>query len=192
MKSPIGRTTVRASVLCVLTAGLAIGVGGCAGGDDDASNGDDTVAPTEEEVRCPDNIPEFFAGDTSGMEVMGDNMEIKARLIAADPAPPQRFRNDWTVELMTPDGAPLEDAEIVKACAFMPVHGHGLGPRAITPGDGPGRFNLEGLNLSMRGPWEVQLAVESASVPAATARATNCDTAQGTDYLAFSICVADE
>ena len=176
--------------LCALAAVLGAG---CAGGDDDSSDGDDdAVEPTDEAVTCPDDIPEFFAGDTSGMEAMGVNMEIKARLIAADPTPPQRFRNDWTIELMTADGTPLEDAEIVKACAFMPVHGHGLGPREITPGDGPGQFNLEGLNLTTRGPWQVQLSVRSDSVPEATARATNCDTVQGTDYLAFSICVADE
>jgi hypothetical protein len=122
---------------------------------------------------------------------MGANMEIKARLIDAQHVPPQRFSNDWTIELMKADGTPLDDAEIVKACAFMPVHGHGLPPKDVKD-LGQGRFLLDRLNFSMRGPWEVQLSVNSPSVPEATARATSCDTEQGTDYLAFNICVKDE
>lgn len=181
---------MKSPVLLWAVAAFALGAG-CAGGDDDDSGNDSPVDATEQPVRCPDNIPEFFASETTGMEAMGENMEIKARLIEAEHVPPQRFSNTWTIELMKADGTPLEDAEIIKACAFMPVHGHGLPPKNVED-LGQGRFLLDRLNFSMRGPWEIQLSVDSASVPEATARATNCDTQQGTDYLAFSICVADE
>lgn len=177
-----------------LTAAAAIWMAiGCGGDDDDDGANSPVDASTQAEVRCPADIPAFYAGETSGMEAMGENEEIKARLIAADRVPPARFANTWTVELMDAQGTPLADAEIVKACAFMTVHRHGLPPRMIEPLDEPGRFELQALNFSMRGPWQVQLAVRSDSVPEATARGTDCaPNATGTDYLAFDICVKDE
>lgn len=184
-------------------AAIAVALGNACTGDDDDDhddghgNGDQHDAghaDPDEEVRCPDDIPEFFAGPTTGIEAIGENGEVMARLIGADRVPPRKFLNTWTVELMDADGSPLQDVEIVKACAFMPVHGHGLPPlKGIKALEEPGRFDLTQLNFTMRGPWEVQLAVSTGDEAEGTSRGTDCDPGtSGNDYLAFEICVLDE
>lgn len=185
---------MRSQLALTLAAALAAAVG-CNGDDDgggDEGPNEDLDASAQA-VRCPDDIPDFSTGETSGLETMGVNEEIKARLVLADKVPPAKYSNTWTIELMSADGTPLEDAEIVKACAYMPVHLHGLPPRGIEPLDEPGRFKLDRLNFSMRGPWEVQLAVSSETVPEASARGTDCEpSATGTDYLVFDVCVKND
>jgi hypothetical protein len=182
----------------VLIAAIAAMLGsGCTGDDDDGhGNGDHHDAGQlhpDEEVRCPDDLPELFAGETSGSVAMGENGEVMARVIAAAFVPAQRLKkNVWTVELTSADGAPLEDVELVKACAYMPVHGHGKPPREVEPLAEPGRFTLDFLNFTMRGPWEVQLAVDTGS-GATDGRGTSCAPGEtGSDYVAFEVCVLDD
>lgn len=183
----------------VLMAAIAAMLGSaCTGDDDDHGdhghpNGDHDADAADPDVRCPDDIPELFAGETSGSETTGVNSLVNARVIAASATPyPKKFINKWTIELTDADGAPLEDAQIVDNCAFMPVHGHGS-PSKVVALDEPGRFELTALNFIMRGPWEVQLAVDAESLPAETARAPSCRNAEaGKDYLVFEICVKDE
>ena len=186
--------------LVLMAAIAALLGGGCTSDDDDEpdagqGNGDRHDAgpvDPEEEVRCPDDIPELFAGETSGSETTGVNALVNARVIEASALPAKRFLNSWTIELTDADGVPIEDARIVDNCAFMPVHGHGS-PSKVVALDEPGRFELTALNFIMRGPWEVQLAVDAESLPAETARAPNCRNAEaGKDYLVFDVCVKDE
>jgi hypothetical protein len=183
----------------VMMAAIAALLGsGCPSDDDDDDDAhqvdhDAGYVDPDEMVRCPDGIPEFFAGETSGSEATGENDQVMARVIAADHVPLKRFSNTWTVELTSPDGTPLEGVEIVEACAYMPVHRHGLPPRAVKALAEPGRFVLDRLNFTMRGPWEMQLAVNVDGEAEASGRATDCDpTASGSDYLAFQVCVMDE
>jgi hypothetical protein len=67
---------------------------------------------------------------------------------------------------------------LTKARAFMPVHGHdGIVPPTLERLAEPGRVRVRGLNFNMRGPWEVQLTLSSASA--------------GDDYVVFHICVQE-
>lgn len=124
---------------------------------------------------CPDTVPEFFLG----MSTTSGDGSLKAALLAAAPAPPAKFFNDWTVEFRSADDAPLEDVTIRSARAFMPVHGHygTPDPRQTQHEDEPAEFDLDALNLFMRGPWQVKLAVSSPS--------------SGQADLVFEVCVEE-
>jgi hypothetical protein len=127
-------------------------------------------------VPCPPSTPEF----TEGLVADSEDGVLQARLIEAMPAPPEKYRNDWTIALETEDGTPLDDVDLSRAdvLAWMPAHGHGGPPAAVTALSEPGAFDLEYLNLFMRGPWEVKIEAESASA--------------GRDLLIFRVCVADD
>ena len=116
-----------------------------------------------------------YASTATGLEISGEHLTVK--VLDAMPAEPERYINRWTVELQTPGGSPATAATLVRAQTFMPVHGHDgrVEPRP-QPLAEPGRFSLDRLNFSMRGPWEVRLWLRSA--------------AGEEDYVVFDVCVA--
>lgn len=192
----------------VLTAAIAALLGSACGGDDDDQEHDDMHGDMhgdhdadsghldpDEDVRCPDTIPELFAGETSGSEATGSESLVKARVITADHLPARKYANTWTVELTDLQGTPLADAKLVDACTFMRVHGHGTGPLGgIKALDEPGRFEIERMNFVMRGPWEVQLAVNpTGEAGSDLARTPDCRGSEaGADYIKFDVCVVDD
>lgn len=120
---------------------------------------------------CPAGIPSF----EPGLQAMGEHLAVK--LIAATPAEPERYLNSWTVELGSLDGSPAPDAEIVRGETFMPVHGHdGRVQPQMTALAAPGQFQVDRLNFSMRGPWQVRFWLRSGSLE--------------DDYVVFDVCVA--
>jgi hypothetical protein len=143
---------------------MAYGVAAC-GGDagnadaDDTEHSDDhgSEAALDDDFKgCPEGIPPF----EPGLRVAGVHFALK--LIAADPTEPERYRNDWTVEVSAADGAPAPDAEIIRGQTFMPVHGHdGRVQPKMKALPEPGQFEVDGLNFTMRGPWEVRLWLRS-------------------------------
>jgi hypothetical protein len=124
-------------------------------------------------VPCPDDV-----SFSIGMEAVGDSEAVMARLLDASPAPPEKFKNDWAVEFLDMDGNALDDVEVEMARPWMPAHLHdGTFPPVVTPMDDPGAFQIDDLNLWMRGLWEVQLTVSSASA--------------GDDYIVFDVCIEE-
>jgi hypothetical protein len=120
----------------------------------------DTDVQLDDDFKgCPEGIPVF----EPGLEASGEHFTLK--LIAAVPSEPERYRNDWTVEVRAVDGAPAPDAEITRGQTFMPVHGHDgrVKPKMKALSE-PGQFEVDGLNFTMRGPWEVRLWLRSPSV----------------------------
>ncbi len=69
--------------------------------------------------------------------------------------------HSWTVHVETPDGEPVEEAEIAVS-GGMPQHNHGF-PTApeITEELGGGDYLLEGVKFSMTGWWELKLAINA-------------------------------
>jgi hypothetical protein len=120
---------------------------------------------------CPDG----FANVAPGLQTAGELLALK--VTAASPEEPERYINRWTVELTEPSGSPAPDAEIVRGQTFMPVHGHDgrVEPR-MTALSEPARFEVDRLNFTMRGPWEVRLWLRSGS--------------GADDYAVFEVCVA--
>jgi hypothetical protein len=143
------------------------------------------LAPTDASVPEGDaNLTADYQGCEGlapfalGMVVRGQAGKLEAVVVDATPAPPERYRNDWVVTLRSADGGALDDVSLTEARPFMPLHGHdgGVAP-VITKLSEPGQFQLERLNLSMRGAWEIQLTASSPSA--------------GDDYIVFHVCVME-
>ena len=147
------------------------GTGASDAGSADAATGDAGAADTM--VVCPDDAVDA-SSFALGMPVMGDNQKIQAKLIAAMPTPPARYNNDWTIEFMDASGNALSDVDLTKAYADMPYHGHGKAATSMTKLSDPGQFDV-GINLFMRGYFDVQFSVSSPSA--------------GDDMLHFKYCV---
>lgn len=141
----------------------------CCGGTPSEHEHDEGAAAYE---GCPASTPPFVLG----METLGRDGRIRARLRHAEPAPPARYRNDWEVEFLTPLGERAGDVSLVHARPFMPVHGHdgNVQPTLRALGD---QVAIDYLNLNMRGPWEIQLTVSSPTL--------------GNDEIVFHVCVAE-
>jgi len=143
------------------------------------------------DVSCPAGVP--VSG--IGLETPSQTKTITARVLDATPKTAARFDNSWTVQFLDAQGAPLNDVTINNACAWMYVHQHGGPPMAVTQLSDPSTFELKALNLFMRGPWSIELAVSSPSKGGTPTQMTACDRngkALGMDKIALSICVQDE
>lgn len=77
-------------------------------------------------VACPDTIPELAAGATFS----GRNGHILVELIEASHLPARKYRNEWLLALSDAQDEPLDDVEVTRLEAFMPVHGHNSRPPA--------------------------------------------------------------
>ncbi|MBC8070126.1 MAG: FixH family protein [Deltaproteobacteria bacterium] len=108
-----------------------------------------------------------------GMEKSGTALTV--RFVDAMPAPPARYENTWTLEVLDASGAPVDDATL-EVEPFMPDHNHGTGIAAVvTKLEAPGQLEIEPIDLFMPGLWEVRL------------RFTLAD--QTRDDITFSFCV---
>jgi hypothetical protein len=171
-------TRLRAQRVSVAVAlGLIVLAGGACG-DSANRTGPDAGAESEHEHEhestfegCPESTPPFALG----MQAVGELGRITGTLIDASNAPPLRYLNDWIVEFVDGEGQPLEDVSIRRARPFMPVHGHDGNVQPSVRQEQPGRFAVDGLNLNMRGPWEIQFQLRSPSA--------------GDDYVVFHVCV---
>ena len=135
------------------------------GGEADESDAQSQQELDDDFKGCPPELPVFGPG----LEV--ESGKYKITLISAQPAEPERYENDWVVELNPPE------AVLVRGQTFMPIHGHdGRVEPAVKPAFSPGQLAIERLNFTMRGPWEVRLWVSSAG-------ATE-------QLLVFNVCVA--
>jgi len=149
----------RALSICIATVALWA----CSGSDGDGGSGGSGGAGS-----C-----ETF---TAGLTQLGDEGTVSIVLESSTPAPPARGNNDWIIQLLDTGGTPISDAT-VSITPFMPKHGHGSSvPAVITP-LGDGRYELNPVNFSMSGVWEVTVDVTLAG--------------GGTDKTLFEICVAD-
>jgi hypothetical protein len=115
---------------------------------------------------------DFFAG----MEKVGAG-GLTFRLVSSTPAPPSRDNNAWDIELLS--GSEPVSGATLKITPFMPDHRHGTSIKpVITPGQDPGRYNADPINLWMPGLWEV------------TIKATTAGDAPVTDEVVFRFCIA--
>ncbi len=112
-------------------------------------------------VQCPDGAIDA-SNFLTGMTAMGDNMKIQGKLIAASPQPPTLYNNDWTIQFMDASGNSLTDVKLTKVYAKMPFHGHGKPGYSMTPLSDPSQYDV-GINLFMRGYFDLQFTVSSAT-----------------------------
>lgn len=112
----------------------------------------------------------------AGMEKTGDRGMVSFRLVSASPSPPQRPDNTWILALST-SGNPLIGAT-AGVTLFMPDHAHGTQIKpVISPGETPGTYKFEPLNLWMPGLWELTFE----ATPAGGSK----------DRAVFRVCIPD-
>lgn len=85
-------------------------------------------------------------------------------LAAIEPEVPEIRQGElhsWILTVKTPDGKPVEDAQVT-VDGGMPEHNHGL-PTApeMTGYLGEGRYRVEGVKFSMSGWWELKFDISS-------------------------------
>jgi hypothetical protein len=169
------------SPLVIAGLGLAVGFAACPAGSSSgakkkdagahdagfaANNGGDDAG-----VYCPAGSTTFL------LETEATGKKLSAKLYDAMPNPPERYNNNWVIDVVDANGEPVADATITKAQVYMPFHQHGR-PATWTAMPEPGRFKLA-LNFFMRGFFEVRLTMSSQS-----AEASN-------EYIVFSYCVQE-
>ena len=108
-----------------------------------------------------------------GLTKAGEQVQVK--FIDAVPAPPARFENTWTIELLDMADAPMPDMPMA-VTPFMPEHQHGSTVVTdVEPGDAPGQYVLDPVHLQMEGLWDVTIDV---TLPDIT-----------TDSVTFTFCI---
>ncbi|HMJ11295.1 MAG TPA: FixH family protein [Polyangiaceae bacterium] len=95
-----------------------------------------------------DGIADYFAG----IKVEGEQ-GVTVTLVDSAPAPPTAGQNVWTIEVRDAGDQPVDGATIV-ARPWMPKHGHGETPPAVSV-KGNGRYELSPVYFRMSGPWEI-------------------------------------
>jgi hypothetical protein len=156
----------------------ALALASCDESDDDGQgadeNNDDSDDESSDDAAANDCSTETRA-DTYMLGLTKAGEQVQVKFVDAMPAPPARFDNTWTVELLDMADAPMDDMAIV-VTPFMPDHQHGTTVVAnVEPGDAPGQYVLEPVNLHMAGLWDVTLDI---TLPDTT-----------TDSVTFSFCV---
>jgi len=83
-------------------------------------------------------------------------------ITSANPSVVQQGLNDWIVAVHDTSGAPVDGTLTI--LPFMPDHGHGSPTNATITPQGGGVYDVSGINLSMRGVWQITLTIASSAV----------------------------
>lgn len=92
---------------------------------------------------------------SAGMSQVGLQGTLKFVLVSADPAPPARDLNAWTVQVQDAAGNPLSGASLAVKL-WMPDHGHGPATVPIIAASGAD-ISVKQMNLFMAGVWQITL-----------------------------------
>jgi hypothetical protein len=142
-----------------LTFALALGCDSGDGADEHAhehETGEESETGHESDCEAETRDDEF----TIGLSKSDDTVTVT--FVAADPAPPAKGDNTWTVALTDAGGQTLANASVSAATPWMPDHDHGTPIEAIpSAGDNPGEFVITPVNLFMSGLWEVTLDIDT-------------------------------
>lgn len=140
---------------------------GCQSETDDASS---SSAP---EAGCSDD-PRAMTF-SAGMTLPGSQNKLSVQIAAADPAPPARGNNTWTVRVLDDNGGMVNDMMELEVDPFMPDHGHGTSVKAQVTIEPDGSATVTPLYLFMPGLWQITLGPHTPS---------------SVDAAVFSFCIA--
>lgn len=117
---------------------------------------DDANVSTDAQPDC--TMDSRIQTYSAGMRVAASD-GVQVALLSAAPAPPVRFDNQWTVQILDAADQPMPDTELV-VVPFMPDHGHGT-PQPPNPvaGQDPGTYEMGPFDLWMPGVWELTFSV---------------------------------
>lgn len=130
---------------------------GCTSSSSSASTSSSSSSSSGATVCPSDPVKPYEAG----MSVKGIAGRIDVAIMDAQPAPPGRGNNTWTIALKDGSGKAL-DGLTVTAKSCMPKHGHcATVVPTITP-KGGGLYDLTPLDLYMPGYWQITIATTGA------------------------------
>lgn len=128
-----------------------------------STGGEATPPPTAKFCAGDPRVAAFAIGATS----TGAANAMKVTLSAAQPSAIVQGVNDWTFDVASPAGAPL-DGLTLAVKPTMPDHGHGSSTIPTVTALGGGRYRATGISLPMRGVWSIAIVATGAVNDAAT------------------------
>jgi hypothetical protein len=146
--------TIHRSTFDVLAMVIAAcGFMACSG-DDPAGEDGDVVAT---DLCSGDTKAEPFSAGMTKTTKGG----LTIAVLSADPAPPARGRNSWTVEVKDATGAALVGADVQAFCTMFHAGGgsHGCVPSPSVAEEGEGQYAVYPIGFNMHGHWEVSVGV---------------------------------
>lgn len=171
--SPLAWVRSPRRLIPLVLGGLGV-LAGCGGGDTDTSGTTTTTttsATTTETPACAtDPRAQAYAVGLSSTSTDG---AVKITFVDADPAPPAKGNNTWTVAITDAAGAPIAGATIATV-AYMPDHGHTSPIKPVATEMAPGTYEVTPVNLFMPGIWEVTLTVTPSGGTAEPVKFTFC------------------
>lgn len=156
-----------------------LGVAACSGESDKGSasgapapNGDGTDADGGSlPIECPAKGYTKANSDiyVDGLQKVGKDGSFKVDLLSADPTPPSKGQNSWTIRVTDAAGQPVNGATFAWIDSpFMPCHNHGssVQPVATAYGDGTsGTYAIAPLYFIMPGIWTTTFAITPPNGP---------------------------
>ncbi len=161
--------------MALVALAFPLALAGCGGGETGTSGESTTTttsATTTETPACAaDPRAQVYAVGLSGSSADG---AVTITFVDADPAPPAKGNNTWTVTIEDAAGDPIGGATI-ETTAYMPDHGHTSPIKpAATSLDDKGTYQIDPVNLFMPGIWEVTLTVTPTGGTAEAVKFTFC------------------
>ena len=102
------------------------------------------------------SVPDEVDTSTS---LLSENGLFRVSYSIPDEPKPINTMQSWILHVETPDGLPVENAQI-NVDGDMPQHGHGLPTRPqVTEYLGGGDYRVEGLKFHMQGWWIVEFDI---------------------------------
>jgi hypothetical protein len=111
---------------------------------------------------------------TENLRKPGKSGHFTFVLVRANPAPPARDDNTWTLQVLDGSGNPVTNATFPSIKPFMPKHGHGASVAPVVTANADGTYTIGQLNLFMAGLWQVTIDAQSGTT---------------TDSVVYSFCI---
>lgn len=97
---------------------------------------------------------------TPGLSVTSTSGSRKYVLLTADPAPPARGTDTWSIRI-TDAGGTAQTGLSVGVLPFMPDHGHGTSVNASVTANQDGTYTVAPLYFFMPGVWRITFSIGS-------------------------------
>jgi hypothetical protein len=141
---------------CVVVVGVvALGLGcGSSGG----TGGGPSTPDAGDLITCQ-NDPRVMTY-TPGLSVTSTSGTRKYVLLSADPNPPARGTDTWSIKITDAAGA-MQTGLSVGVLPFMPDHGHGSSVNASVTANADGTYTVTPLYFFMPGVWRTTFWIGS-------------------------------
>jgi YtkA-like len=144
-----------------LLAALGCGPNRTAGGTGGGGGGTSTAATTGTGMASPCAKDSRATPYAVGVQAKATDTKLTVHFMDADPAPPDKGLNTWTVQLLDGQGKPVNGATIVTK-PYMPDHGHASPTKPpFKPKGMDGSYEIDEVNLFMPGLWQITFDVSA-------------------------------